>query len=150
MPTLFERIVAGELPATIVHQDERVTAFRDIHPRAPTHILIVPNKAIRTANDIEDSDEALVGHLFTVARDLARREGIAENGYRLIINCNEHGGQEVYHLHVHLVPRWTGDTNFITTIGETRVLPEALEAAAVRLRPIFASVMAAPAPTTAS
>jgi histidine triad (HIT) family protein len=103
MPTLFERIVAGEQPATIVHQDERVTAFRDIHPRAPTHILIVPNKAIRTANDIEDSDEALVGHLFTVARDLARREGIAENGYRLIINCNEHGGQEVYHLHVHLV-----------------------------------------------
>jgi histidine triad (HIT) family protein len=103
MATLFERIVARELPATILHQDERVTAFRDINPQAPVHILIVPNKAIPTANDIDDADEALVGHMFTVARDLARREGIAEDGYRLIINCNAHGGQEVYHLHVHLV-----------------------------------------------
>jgi len=103
MPTLFERIIAGELPATIVHQDERVTAFRDIHPRAPVHILIVPSKPIPTANDIADEDEALIGHMFTVARDLARREGIAEDGYRLIINCNRHGGQEVYHLHLHLL-----------------------------------------------
>jgi histidine triad (HIT) family protein len=103
MPTLFERIIAGELPATILHRDDRVTAFRDIHPRAPTHILIVPNKPIPTANDIADGDEALVGHMFTVARDLAKREGIAEDGYRLIINCNQHGGQEVYHLHVHLL-----------------------------------------------
>jgi histidine triad (HIT) family protein len=103
MSTLFEKIIAGEIPAKIVHQDDRVTAFRDIHPRAPTHILIVPNKVIPTANDIADSDEALIGHLFTVARDLARSEGIAEDGYRLIINCNRHGGQEVYHLHVHLV-----------------------------------------------
>lgn len=103
MATLFERIIAGEIPAQIVHQDERVTAFRDIHPRAPTHILVVPNKAIATANDIADGDEALVGHLFTVARDLARREGIAESGYRLIINCNRDGGQEVFHLHVHLL-----------------------------------------------
>ena len=103
MATLFERIVAHEIPANIVHQDDRVTAFRDIHPRAPTHILIVPNKPIPTANDITDGDEALVGHMFTVARDLARREGIAESGYRLIINCNSHGGQEVFHLHVHLV-----------------------------------------------
>ena len=69
MPTLFERIVNRELPADIVHQDERVTAFRDIHPRAPVHLLIVPNKAIATANDIADEDEALVGHMFTVARD---------------------------------------------------------------------------------
>jgi histidine triad (HIT) family protein len=103
MPTLFERIIAGELPADIVHRDARVTAFRDIHPRAPVHILIVPNKAIATANDIADEDEALVGHMFTVARDLARREGISDDGYRLIINCNQHGGQEVYHLHVHLL-----------------------------------------------
>jgi histidine triad (HIT) family protein len=103
MASLFERIVAGELPADIVYQDDRVTAFRDIHPRAPVHILIVPNKLIETANDITDDDESLIGHLFTVARDLARKEGIAANGYRLIINCNEHGGQEVYHLHLHLV-----------------------------------------------
>lgn len=103
MPTIFERIIAHELPATILHQDDRVTAFRDIRPQAPVHILIVPNRPIPTANDIEDGDETLVGHMFTVARDLARREGIAESGYRLIINCNEHGGQEVFHLHVHLV-----------------------------------------------
>ncbi len=103
MPTLFEKIIAGELPAAIVYRDDRVTAFRDIRPAAPTHILIVPNKPIPTANDVADEDEPLLGHLFTVARDLARQEGIAENGYRLIVNCNAHGGQEVYHLHVHLL-----------------------------------------------
>jgi histidine triad (HIT) family protein len=103
MPTLFERIIARELPAQIVYQDERVTAFRDIHPRAPTHILIVPNKPIPTSNDIADEDESLIGHMFIVARDLAKQEGIAARGYRLIINCNQDGGQEVYHLHVHLV-----------------------------------------------
>jgi len=103
MPTLFERIIAGEIPANIVYRDDRVIAFRDIRPRAPTHILIVPHKPIPTANDIADADEPLIGHLFTVARDLAKQEGIAENGYRLIINCNKHGGQEVYHLHVHLI-----------------------------------------------
>ena len=103
MPTLFERIIAGELPADIVHRDAQVTAFRDIHPRAPVHILIVPNKAIATANDIADEDEALIGHMYTVARDLARREGIADDGYRLIVNCNANGGQEVYHLHLHLL-----------------------------------------------
>ena len=103
MPTLFERIITGELPAALVHRDERVIAFRDIRPLAPTHILIVPNKPIPTANDIGDEDEALVGHMMIVARDLARNEGIAANGYRLIINCNAHGGQEVYHLHLHLI-----------------------------------------------
>lgn len=103
MPTLFEKIIAGELPATIVHKDERVTAFRDIRPAAPTHILIVPNKPIPTTNDVADADESLLGHLFTVARDLARKEGIADDGYRLIVNCNAHGGQEVYHLHMHLL-----------------------------------------------
>jgi histidine triad (HIT) family protein len=103
MPTLFERIISGELPATIVYRDDRVTAFRDIHPRAPTHILIVPNKPIPTANDISLQDESLLGHLFVVAAELARREGIAQDGYRLIVNCNSHGGQEVYHLHLHLL-----------------------------------------------
>ena len=103
MPTLFERIIAGDIPGDIVHRDDRVTAFRDIRPRAPTHILIVPNKPIPTANEIADADEALVGHMFTVARDLAKREGIAKDGYRLIINVNEHAGMEVYHLHLHLI-----------------------------------------------
>jgi histidine triad (HIT) family protein len=103
MPTLFERIISGELPAAIVHKDARVTAFRDIHPRAPTHILIVPNMPLPTANDVTAADEALLGHMFIVATELARREGIADNGYRLIVNCNAHGGQEVYHLHMHLL-----------------------------------------------
>jgi histidine triad (HIT) family protein len=103
MPTLFEKIIAKEIPAKIVHQDDRVTAFRDVHPRAPVHILIVPNKPIPTANDVTEADESTLGHMFIVARDLAKAEGIAANGFRLIVNCNGHGGQEVYHLHMHLV-----------------------------------------------
>ncbi len=100
---LFEKIVAGEIPANIVHQDDRVTAFRDISPQAPVHVLIVPNKPIPTVNDVTEDDERTLGHMFIVARDLAKKEGIAENGFRLIINCNKHGGQVVYHLHMHLV-----------------------------------------------
>jgi histidine triad (HIT) family protein len=103
MATLFERIISGELPATVVYKDDLVIAFRDIRPRAPTHILIVPNKPIPTSNDITEANAPLIGHMFIVARDLARSEGIAENGYRLIVNCNAHGGQEVYHLHLHLL-----------------------------------------------
>jgi histidine triad (HIT) family protein len=103
MPTLFERIIAGEIPGNFVYRDDRVVAFRDIRPRAPTHILIVPTKPIPTANEIADEDEALVGHMFTVARDLAKQEGIAKNGYRLIINVNDDAGMEVPHLHLHLL-----------------------------------------------
>ncbi len=103
MATLFEKIIAGEVPATIVHRDPRVTAFLDIHPAAPVHILVVPNKAIATADEIADDDEALIGHMVIVARDLARQHGIAQSGYRLIVNCNADSGQEVYHLHLHLL-----------------------------------------------
>jgi histidine triad (HIT) family protein len=103
MATLFEKIIAREIPATIVFQDERVTAFRDIAPQAPVHVLIVPNKPIPTVNEVGDEDERMLGHMFIVARDLAKQEGIAENGFRLIVNCNQHGGQVVYHLHMHLV-----------------------------------------------
>jgi histidine triad (HIT) family protein len=103
MPTLFERIIRGEIPANFVYRDERVVAFRDIHPRAPTHLLIVPVKPIPTANDVTEADEALLGHMFIVAALLARREGISDDGYRLIVNCNQHGGQEVFHLHLHLL-----------------------------------------------
>jgi histidine triad (HIT) family protein len=103
MPTLFERIISGELPAQLVYNDDRVTAFRDIHPRAPTHVLIVPNKVIPTANEIGAADEALVGHMFAVAAQIARSEGIAEAGYRLIVNCGKNAGMEVPHLHVHLL-----------------------------------------------
>jgi histidine triad (HIT) family protein len=103
MATLFEKIIAGEIPAKIVFKDDRVTAFRDIAPQAPVHVLIVPNRPIPTVNDVSEDDERTLGHMFIVARDLAKQEGIAENGFRLIVNCNQHGGQVVYHLHMHLV-----------------------------------------------
>ena len=103
MATIFEKIIAGELPANVLHRDDRVIAFTDIRPVAPTHILIVPLKVIETVDDIPDQDEALIGHMVIVARDLARRQGIARDGYRLLFNCRSHGGQEVYHLHVHLL-----------------------------------------------
>lgn len=103
MTTLFAKIVRGEIPADIVYQDDSVTAFRDINPVAPTHILIVPNKVIPTVNDLTAADEQAAGHMLVVAAKIAAEEGIAEDGYRLIINCNEYGGQVVFHLHMHLV-----------------------------------------------
>lgn len=103
MPTIFSKIIAGEIPATIVYKDDRVTAFKDINPAAPVHILIVPNKEIPTVDDVTEADEAVLGHLFVVARQIAREQGIAESGYRLIVNCRDDGGQEVYHLHMHLL-----------------------------------------------
>ncbi len=103
MTTIFAKIIAGEIPADIVYQDELVTAFRDVHPQAPTHILIVPNKEIGTVNDLTAEDEQIAGRLLLVAKKLAADEGIAEDGYRLMINCNAHGGQEVFHLHMHLL-----------------------------------------------
>ena len=101
--TIFSRIVRGEIPADIVYQDDLVTAFRDIRPLAPTHILIVPNRVIPTLADVSADDEAVLGRLLRVASDLAADEGVARAGYRVMINCREHGGQEVYHLHLHLL-----------------------------------------------
>ena len=101
--TIFSKIIRGEIPANIEYQDDRVTAFHDIAHRAPTHILIVPNKLIPTVNDVTPEDEALLGHLFVVAAKIAKERGIAESGYRLIVNCNYDGGQEVFHLHMHLL-----------------------------------------------
>ncbi|WED20825.1 HIT domain-containing protein [Vibrio sp. JC009] len=101
--TIFSKIIRKEIPADVLYQDDLVTAFRDINPRAPSHILIVPNKLIPTTNDLEADDELAMGRLFTVAKKLAKEEGIDENGYRLIVNCNSHGGQEVYHIHMHLL-----------------------------------------------
>lgn len=103
MTTIFYEIVNGRVPADIVYQDDLVTAFRDINPAAPTHILIVPNRVIPTVNDLTPGDEQLAGHMLLTARQIAATEGIAESGYRLIINCNADGGQEVYHLHMHLI-----------------------------------------------
>ncbi len=100
--TIFSKIIRREIPADILYQDELVTAFRDINPQAPTHILIVPNKAIPSVNEVSDEDEPLLGRLFSVAAKLAREEGIAGDGYRVMVNCGAHGGQEIYHLHMHL------------------------------------------------
>ena len=101
--TIFSSIIRKEIPSDIVYQDELVTAFRDINPRAPVHILIIPNKLIPTVNDVTKDDEPTMGRLFSVAKLLAQKECISENGYRLIVNCGVHGRQEVYHLHMHLV-----------------------------------------------
>ena len=100
---IFCKIVSKETKATILYHDEQVTAFRDIHPVAPTHILIVPNKHIDSVGTLEPDDEQIVGHIFTVARKLAEQEGISDGGFRLITNTGAHGGQTVSHLHVHLI-----------------------------------------------
>ncbi len=100
---IFCKIIAGEAPAQIVYRDELVTAFHDIHPVAPVHILIVPNRHIASVNRVAAEDEAALGRLFTVARRLAAEQGIAEQGYRLIVNTGRHGGQVVPHLHMHLI-----------------------------------------------
>lgn len=101
--TIFSKIIRREIPADVIYQDELVTAFRDIAPQAPTHILIVPNILIPTINDVTADHEAALGRMITVAAKIAAQEGIAEGGYRLLINCNSHAGQEVYHIHMHLV-----------------------------------------------
>jgi histidine triad (HIT) family protein len=100
--TIFSKIIRKEIPSDMVYQDDSVTAFRDINPKAPVHILIIPNNLIPTVADVLPEDEAVLGHMITVAAKIARDEGIADDGYRLLINCKEHGGQEVYHLHIHL------------------------------------------------
>ena len=100
--TIFSKIIRKEIPSDMVYQDDTVTAFRDINPKAPIHILIVPNRLIPTVADVKEEDEKLLGHMITVAAKIALDEGIADNGYRLLINCKDHGGQEVHHLHIHL------------------------------------------------
>lgn len=101
--TIFGKIATGEVPADIVYEDEHLVAFRDLNAQAPTHVLIIPRKPIPTLNDTEDADAELIGRLFLAAAKVARQEGIAEDGYRTVINCNAGAGQTVYHLHVHLI-----------------------------------------------
>ena len=100
---IFCKIIKGEIPSTNVFRDEQVTAFRDLKPAAPTHILLVPNKHIDSINTLTNDDEQLIGHLFTAAKQIAAQEGIAEGGYRLIINTTAHAGQTVFHIHLHLL-----------------------------------------------
>ena len=100
---IFCKIAAGDIPADKVYEDDLVVAFRDLNPQAPTHVLLVPRKHIATVNDIETEDEALVGRMYGAAREIAEREGFAEAGYRTVVNCNEAGGQVVFHIHMHLL-----------------------------------------------
>lgn len=100
---IFCKIVSDEAKATVVYRDEQVTAFRDIHPVAPTHILIVPNKHIESVSGLSPEDEPLMGHLVRVAGMIAKEEGIDKSGYRLITNTGVDGGQTVFHLHLHLI-----------------------------------------------
>lgn len=101
--TIFSQIIRKEIPSDMVFQDDLVTAFRDISPQRPTHVLIVPNKLIPTVDDVTKEDEAVLGRMLTVAKKIARDEGISKDGYRLIINCRDHGRQEVQHIHMHLL-----------------------------------------------
>ena len=103
MDCLFCKIVAGEIPAEIVYESETALAFRDINPQAPTHVLVIPRQHIATINDIAEEHQALVGSLYTAAREIAAAEGIADEGYRAVMNCNESAGQSVFHIHLHVL-----------------------------------------------
>lgn len=103
MSTLFTKIISREIPAKIIYEDDKVIAFDDINPQAPIHKLIVPRKEISTLNDLSPEDSYLIGHMVQVAKQLAKQLNIAEDGYRLVFNCNEHGGQTVNHIHMHLL-----------------------------------------------
>ena len=103
MATIFDRIIAREIPADIVHEDDEVLAFRDINPQAPVHVLFIPKRPIATLDAAQPSDAELLGRLVLAAAAWARREGFAENGYRVVMNCNADGGQTVFHIHLHLL-----------------------------------------------
>ncbi len=100
---LFCKILGGDIPADIVYESETAIAFRDINPKAPTHVLIIPRKHIATINEIAEEDQALIGSLYSAAREIAAAQGIAEEGYRAVMNCNEDAGQTVFHIHLHLL-----------------------------------------------
>jgi histidine triad (HIT) family protein len=103
MECVFCQIVAGKLPSDIVYQDEDVIAFRDINPQAPTHVLIIPKKHIASLAELAEGEASLMGHMVDIANQLAKREGVAQSGYRLVVNCGQEGGQLVPHLHLHLL-----------------------------------------------
>ena len=101
--TIFSKIIRKEIPSDIVYEDESILAFRDITPQAPVHFLIIPKKVIPTVNDVTSEDEQVLGRLFLVAAQLAKEHGVDESGYRLSVNCNSDGRQEVFHVHMHLM-----------------------------------------------
>ncbi|MBQ4834499.1 histidine triad nucleotide-binding protein [Pseudoalteromonas sp. MMG010] len=101
--TIFSKIISKQIPADIIYEDENTLAFKDINPQAPFHALIIPKIAIATINDINASNSHLVGELYVTAAKLAKQFGFAQDGYRVVMNCNEHGGQTVYHIHLHML-----------------------------------------------
>ncbi len=100
---LFCKMASGEIKPDVIYEDDQVLAFRDINPQAPTHALVIPRRHISTLNDLQADDAALMGKLFLVAKNIAQQEGIAETGYRTLVNCNADGGQEVFHIHLHVM-----------------------------------------------
>jgi len=100
---IFCKIAAGEIKADIVYQDDRVVAFRDLNPQAPTHVLVIPREHIATANDLTQENASIVASMMLAAKQIAEREGIAERGYRTVLNCNAEAGQSVFHIHLHLL-----------------------------------------------
>ncbi len=103
MDCIFCQIVAGKIPGEILYQDEEVIAFRDINPQAPAHLIIIPKRHIPSLVHLSEAESSLIGHMVSIANQLAKREGVSESGYRLVINCGEQGGQLVPHLHLHLL-----------------------------------------------
>lgn len=101
--TIFDKIINKEIPATIIYEDELALAFNDINPQAPTHFLVIPKVRIATMNDINEQNAHLIGHLYVVAAKIAAELGFAEDGYRAVMNCNQNGGQTVYHIHLHVL-----------------------------------------------
>ena len=100
---LFCKIIKKEIPSTVVYEDEEILAFRDIHPVTPVHILVIPKKHITSLAELGKEDEAVIGRIYTVINEIAKKEGTYEKGFRVIVNCGEDGGQEVKHLHFHLL-----------------------------------------------
>ena len=103
MSSLFTKIINRQIPADIVYEDKEIIAFNDINPQAPVHILIVPKKEIKTLNDLNIDDQEIIGKMFLTAKKLAVKLNIDKTGYRTVFNCNEHGGQTVFHIHLHLL-----------------------------------------------
>ena len=103
MDCLFCKIIAGDIPSVKVYEDDKVYAFRDIEPQAPVHILIIPKEHIASANELTEENASVVGHIFSVAAKIAKEEGIADGGYRIVNNCGQDGGQTVGHLHFHML-----------------------------------------------
>lgn len=103
MDCIFCKIVDGQIPAKIVYEDDQAIAFEDVNPQAPVHVLIIPRKHISTVLDIEEEDKGLIGHMYSVGNEVAKRKNIDSSGFRSVMNCNEDGGQTVFHMHLHIL-----------------------------------------------